>query len=95
MKTLLILAFLLFPGFTYAQEYLVTLEIYTSTFTLNPLKHLKNHLNAVEITLPTTKDFYENVKEGQKLSEGFKCGSFFISGSISDLVVKIKKKEVK
>lgn len=95
MKTLLILAFLLLPGIAQAQEYLLTLEIYTSTFTLNLWTHLKNHMNAIEITIPTTEQFYNQIQVGQKLTDNFKLGSLAVNGSISELIIEVKKKEIR
>ena len=95
LKAFFLFSFLLFPGFAHA-EHLLTLEIYTSTLvTLNPLSFVKNAANKVTLTLPTSEEFYNEVQEGQKLTKEFKYGSFFIGGSISNLVVKVVKKEIK
>lgn len=76
------------------EVYLLTLEVYESTFTLNPFTHIKNSMNTATFTIPTTKKFFDSVKEGEKLLDNFKYGSLLIKGSFSDHIVKVVKKEV-
>lgn len=73
---------------------MLTLEVYESTFTLNPLTHIKNHMNKAIFQIPTTKEFFDKSKEGEKLLDDFKYGSMLIKGSFSNFIVKVVKKEV-
>ncbi len=74
--------------------YLVTLDIRQSTFTLSPGEWIKNRVNAMEMTIPVDKRFYDKVKQGQELSKNFKWGSFWIDGDFSKLKVTVKSKKI-
>lgn len=74
--------------------YLVTLDIRQSTFTLSPGEWIKNRVNAMEMTIPVDKRFYDKVKPGQELSKNFKWGSFWIDGDFSKLKVTVKSKKI-
>lgn len=76
-------------------SYLVTLELKQSHFSLNPAKHIKDAMNAVEFTIPVSKDFYNELKEGEKMLEEFRGGSFWTEGSFGDWNVTVVKKEIK
>lgn len=90
MKTLLILVFLLFPGVTYAEQYLITLEVTMRTYW--PTKPINTE--TLEITFPTTKEFFESVEEGQELTQGLHLGALDVSTS-SNKTARIRKKEIK
>lgn len=71
---------------------LVELEIKQSSFSLDPFEHMKNAANASKITVPMFLKDYEQLKEGKKLEEQFRSGSFFLNGSVSWRNVYVKKK---
>lgn len=75
--------------------YLVTLQIKQSTFTLDIGEHIKNKMNAVEMTIAVDKRFYDSVKVGQDISNSFKTGSLLFNGDFSKLKVKVVKKQIK
>lgn len=75
--------------------YLVTLKIKQSTFTLDIGEHIKNKMNAVEITIAVDKRFYNSVKVGQDISKSFKTGSLLFNGDFSKLKVTVVKKQIK
>ena len=74
-------------------EYLITIRIHQGTFTLDPFEHIKNKINDVEITFPTTKEFYQSVRVDQELNKSFKAGSFIMDGDISHLKITVVKKD--
>lgn len=75
--------------------YLVTLKIKQSTFTLDIGEHIKNKMNAVEMTIAVDKRFYDSVHVGQEISNSFKKGSLLFNGDFSKLKVTVVKKQVK
>lgn len=75
--------------------YLVTLKIKQSTFTLDIGEHIKNKMNAVEMTIAVDKRFYDSVQVGQEISNSFKKGSLLFNGDFSKLKVTVVKKQIK
>lgn len=75
-------------------KYLITLKIIQPSIALNIREHVKNSLNSFEITIETTREFYNRVKIGDKLNKKFKSESFWINGNVEHLVIKIKDKKV-
>jgi hypothetical protein len=68
------------------------LEIKQSTFTINIGEHIKNKMNAIEISIPVDYDFYTQYNEGDIITSEGKMGSFLIDGDFSNLNIKVKKK---
>jgi conjugal transfer/entry exclusion protein len=75
--------------------YLVTIELKQSHFSINPLKHIKDSMNAVEFQFPTNKEYYDSLSVGEKVLEEFRSGSFLMEGSFGDWNVTVLKKETK
>lgn len=75
--------------------YLVTLQIKQSTFTLDIGEHIKNKMNAMNMTIAVDKRFYKSVKVGQEISKSFKTGSLLFNGDFSNLKVTVIKKQIK
>ena len=73
----------------------VTLKFTQSSFTLSIRQHIKDSANAFSFTFPTTKQFYDSVKEGQEISSKFKTASFLLSGNIGSRKVVVEKKFTK
>lgn len=77
------------------KRYILTLEIKQSHFTLNLMTHAKDKWNAVKLQIPVDKEFYDSVREGEKISETFRTASFILNGSFGDMNVTVLKKEEK
>lgn len=75
-------------------KYIITIRIKQSSFTLDLGEHLKNSWNAFEINLETSRECYNRVKIGDKLSNKFKSGSFWINRDIEHLEMTIKDKRI-
>lgn len=73
----------------------VTLELRQTSYTLSISQHIKDEANSFELTIPTTKRFYDSVRVGQKLGGKFKGMSFLISGTLGSREVKVKRKFTK
>ena len=74
--------------------YLITVQLKQSHLSLDPGVHIKDSMNAVEFQFPTNKEYYDSVKEGQKILEKFRSGSFWVEGSFGDWNVTAIKKEI-
>jgi hypothetical protein len=72
--------------------YLLTLQIYQTTFTLDVGEHIKNKANKIELVVAVDKRFYDSVKIGQEISNEWKTGSMIFDGDFSKLKVKIADK---
>lgn len=75
-------------------HYIVKLKIKQGTFTLDPFEHIKNEMNAIEMELPVSRDYYNTLKVGQDLSNSFKWGSLVMNGDFSHLHVKVTGKRI-
>lgn len=73
----------------------ITLKFTQSSFTLSLSQHIKDSANTFYLTIPTTKKFYDSVKEGQVLGSKFKGASFLINGNIGSRKVIVDKKFTK
>ena len=78
------------------ERYLLV-RIKESHFSLDIGKHIKNSMNSVELIIPTSIPFYEEVKVGDNLlkSKGFRTGSLIFSGSFSDYEMVVVRKAEK
>lgn len=76
----------------YETVHYVTLKFTQSSFTLSIKQHIKDHYNAFSFTFPTTKQFYDSVKEGEEISSKFKTATFLLSGNIGSRKVVVEKK---
>ena len=74
--------------------YIVRFEIKQTTMTLDIMEHMKNDMNAVQIEIPVTKEFYNKVYVGQDISNTTKMGSLMMDGDFSTLHVKVINKRV-
>lgn len=72
--------------------HMVELEFRQRSFTLSISQHIKDAMNAFSITIPTTEEFYNSVREGQELGSKFKGASFLINGHIGSRKVTVKRK---
>lgn len=74
--------------------YIVKFEIKQGTFTLDPLEHIKNSMNAIEVEIPVNKDFYNRLSVGQDITDSFKYGSLIMDGDFSTLHMRVKNKRI-
>lgn len=74
--------------------YIVRFEIKQSTMTLDIMEHMKNDMNAVQIEIPVTKEFYNKVYVGQDISNTTKMGSLVMDGDFSTLHVRVINKRL-
>lgn len=58
-------------------------------------KQIKDAFNEVKFELPVDKDFYHEVKIGQRIVDEFREGSFILEGSVGNSVMKIINKEIR
>lgn len=73
--------------------YFITIKFKKSR--MNPLDFtgkIKDEMNAFEITIPVSKEYYDQQKVGQRIASKFKTASFFTSGKLQSLNVTIVKK---
>lgn len=76
------------------ERYMVTIEIKQSHFSLDISEHMKDEANAVEITIPVDKAFYNKVDEGTVIDDSFRAGSFWMKGSLGSWDIKVIDKEI-
>lgn len=95
----LILVLLLAIGFASASDcsdpnyYVLRLKIKQSTVTLDVWEHVKNSMNAIEMSIPVEKSYWESQRTGNKLSDQWKPGSLLFNGDFSKLVVTVVDKK--
>ena len=93
----LILGFIILSPCANAQtescEKIITVELSQRRMSLDLWKHLKDSMNAVKFKLPVSCKFYDEVKLGDNLiSDGFRGGSFIVSGTVSSWSLKVVSK---
>ena len=59
-------------------EYFVTIKIAQSHVSLDIGKHLKDKMNSIEIQVPVSEEFYNQVNIGDILNNDFRDGSFYV-----------------
>ena len=79
----------------YEPNYILTLEIKQTTYTLDIGEHIKNSINAISMQIPVSKKFYNSVKIGTRISNDFKYGSLVFNGDFSELKVTVKDKQIR
>ena len=75
-------------------RYIVKFKIKQGTFTLDPFEHIKNEMNAIEVEVPVTRDYYNRLKIGQDLTDAFKWGSLVMDGDFSNLHMRVEGKRI-
>lgn len=76
-------------------QYLVKFKIKQGTFSLSIGEHIKNEANAIEMEMPVSREFYNQLSVGDDLLDNFKAGSFWIDGDLSWLHMKVISKRIK
>ena len=75
--------------------YILTLEVKQNRIIPEIDKMIKDDINKFTLELPVDNEFYDKVKVGDKITEKFRVGSFLISGTFSNWVIKVVKKTKK
>ncbi|MDT2752934.1 hypothetical protein P7G96_00530 [Enterococcus thailandicus] len=75
-------------------RYIVTIQIKQSHMSLDFTEHMKDEVNAVEISIPVDRAFYEKVDKGTVIDDSFRTGSFWMKGSIGSWDIKVIDKEI-
>ncbi|WP_270659658.1 hypothetical protein [Enterococcus thailandicus] len=76
------------------KRYIVTIQIKQSHMSLDFTEHMKDEANAVEISIPVDRAFYEKVDKGTVIDDSFRTGSFWMKGSIGSWDIKVTDKEI-
>jgi hypothetical protein len=51
-------------------------------------------MNAIEVEIPVSKEFYNRLSVGQDLTDSFKFGSLVMDGDFSSLHMRVKNKRI-
>jgi hypothetical protein len=72
----------------------VVVELSQTSYTLNVWKQIRDHANAVEVTLPVSCQFYDQVNVGDDLlQKKFRWGSLATGGSFGNWNLKVVRKQ--
>lgn len=72
--------------------YIVKFEIKQVHYSLNLKDHAKDAMNKFTLEIPVDKEYYDNVRVGQEVSNGFRMGSLILYGSAGKWKVVVKNK---
>jgi len=75
-------------------NYILTLKLKQSHFSLSLETHAKDALNAITFQLPVSKQFYESVKIGTNIVDKFRFGSFILCGTFGDWRMTVEGKQI-
>ena len=75
-------------------RHILTLELSMSRFSLDVWDHVKDSMNGGKFDIPVDKAFYDSVKAGDSLADGFKAGSFLMRGSLGSFHIRVKGKRL-
>ena len=73
---------------------LLTLEVRQVHWTLDPLEHAKDHINALQFDLPADPAFCKDVKVGTLLDEKFRWGSWLFRQNYGQWSVRVVGKRI-
>lgn len=76
------------------KRYIVTIQIKQNHMSLDFTEHMKDEANAVEISIPVDRAFYEKVDKGTVIDDSFRTGSFWMKGSVGSWDIKVTDKEI-
>ena len=93
-KKILIILLGLLSFNLFSEEYIVTYKFKQQHFTLDLFEHVKDESNAFEISLPTTKEFYDSLTIGQTITDNLRYGSIILRGSFGKNVVTVVDKKI-
>jgi hypothetical protein len=73
---------------------LLTLEVRQLHWTLDPVEHVKDHMNALQFDIPADPDFCRDVKVGTLLDDKFRWGSWLFRQSYGQWSVRVAGKRI-
>lgn len=76
-------------------QFFVTIEVKQSHFTIDPFEMMKDNMNAIEIEIAVSEEYYNAVEVGTVIDDSFRMGSFVFGNSIGNWDVTVIKKEIK
>lgn len=74
--------------------YIVIFEVKQTHISLDLTEHLKDSVNAYRFQVPVDKDFYDNVRVGQELTQNFRFGSLLLKGTFGSNKIMIVDKNI-
>ncbi len=72
----------------------LTLEVSQLHWTLDPVEHLKDHINALQFDIPADPGFCKDVKLGTVLDEKFRWGSWLLRQNYGQWSVRVVGKRI-
>ena len=72
--------------------YILDLKVKTTSYTLNPMTHLRDMANAYTFSIPVDKDYWDQCREGEAISSSFKVGTLLTKGRFGNSSVTIVRK---
>ena len=75
-------------------KYVVGIKIKQKHYNLSIAEAIKDEANAIMIQIPVDKEFYESVEIGDVISDEFRKGSLWISGSFGRWYVTVEEKTI-
>jgi len=76
-------------------QYIVTIEIKQSHPFWEVKDSIKDEMNAIEVEIPVSEEYYDAVEIGTVINNEFRMGSLIMSSSIGSWDVTITNKEIK
>lgn len=76
-------------------KYILKIHLQQSHMSLSISDHIKDSMNAIDFEMPVDKDFYHQVKAGDKIVDKFRSGSFVLYGKLGSWDMSIKSKEIR
>ena len=73
---------------------LLTLEVRQLHWTLDPVEHVKDHINALQFDIPADPDFCRDVKVGTLLDDKFRWGSWLFRQNYGQWYVRVIGKRI-
>lgn len=73
---------------------LLTLEVRQLHWTLDPLEHVKDHINALQFDIPADPDFCRDVNVGTLLDDKFRWGSWLFRQNYGQWSVRVVGKRI-
>lgn len=76
------------------ETYLVVFKIKQTHLSLDIADHIKDDMNALEITIPVSQEYYESIEVGQIIDDSFRGGSFWMKGSVGAWEISVANKSI-
>ena len=76
------------------KQYIVIIKIKEFHYSIDPKQYIKDEMNAITIPIQVSKQFFDAVKEGDKLNDKLRIGSVMFTGNFGEWSVTIKEKKI-